>query len=386
MRTHRALASFLVGWYLLLSFGHYLNQRPLWNDEQCVLNNILQLKPAELFSRPLLSNQAFPRAYLWVIQQVSGPFHQHLLVLRFFSLLAMLGAFVVWLKIGRRVLENSWDFVLFVGCWGASMPLVYYAAEIKPYSMDVLVSGLVVLFLLDPQTYRKAWPLLPWLGLFSYAAVFLTFLPLYQLIHDSLRQRRWLPELSLYLGSCALVGALLYLFDFRVSAHYLLEECWHDYFISLHSLKDFLNSLGKGLNNVIGRGFAESPKWVKGPSRIFGGLGLVYLVGAGAARFKKDGFALRSIAPLALALFIVQLVLALLRIYPLGVPRMSLYFLPLLVLMIIMALRCISNKCKALVIFQGLFAAYLVFISLGIAWDVFVNRDLGAESTLYSKH
>ena len=33
----------VIGWYCVLITAHYLGQRPLWNDEQCVLNNIIQM-------------------------------------------------------------------------------------------------------------------------------------------------------------------------------------------------------------------------------------------------------------------------------------------------------------------------------------------------------
>ena len=104
------------------------------------------------------------------------------------------------------------------------MPLVYYAAELKPYSMDVLACGLIVLFLLKPPQHRVlrwSWVLLPFFCLGSYAAIFLFLLPLYNLIHDCYKQRRWLPELSLYLAGSILALSFVYFFDFRVSTHHL---------------------------------------------------------------------------------------------------------------------------------------------------------------------
>lgn len=349
MRFQRVLILILIGWYLILILGHYFNQRPLWNDEICVLNSINNLKPAELFTRPLLSNQEFPRLYLWIIQQFSKPFDHSLLSLRIFSMLAMLGAFFVWLNVAGRALSHTWDFILFIGCWCASMPLVYYAAELKPYSMDVLISGLIVLFLIhqdemkkNHQNYRVILFLFPLLGLLSYPAIFLLLLPLYNLVRDCADEHRLksggacrcLPALSCFLFSYILMLGLVCIFDFRVSvSHQLQVYFWHDYFISFHSLKDFLNSFGKGMNNLIARRFAESPRWIKGPSRIFIGLGLGYMFLAFGRQFKKDHFALRSVITIALALFLMQLLLAIGWVYPLGVPRMSLFYSPLLLLM-----------------------------------------------------
>jgi hypothetical protein len=405
MRYQRVLILIVAGWYLILAMGHYFNQRPLWNDEQCVLSNIIQQKPGELFTGPLLRDQAFPRLYLWTIQHFSKPFNQdllakdtialrpqNLLLLRLFSLAAMMGAFFVWFKVARLALSKPWDLILFIGCWCASMPLVYYAAELKPYSMDVFISGLIVLFLIDPprvpqnpKAYRMTLFFLPLLGLWSYPAIFLLLLPLYNLLRQCFDQRRWLGELSFYLGGYVLMLGLVYLFDFRASVPHLLEEFWHDYFISLHSLKDFLNSFGKGMNNLIARRFAESPRWIKVPSRIFIGLGVAYMLGAFGGQFKRDRFILRSTVTVAFAMFLIQLVLAVLRAYPFAVPRMSLFFSPLLFLMTISLLRFVTQRQKTWGIFlRMLFAGYLLFVSSGIAWDVFIKRDLGAESMLYS--
>ena len=393
MRYQRLLFLVLIGWYLILALGHYFNQRPLWNDEQCVLNSIIQLKPVSLFTRPLLSDQAFPRLYLWMIQQFSKPFNHNLLALRLFSLMAMIGAFFVWLNVARRVLSHSWDLVLFIGTWCASMPLVYYAAELKPYSMDVLSSGLIVLFLLDqdqiqkdPKIYRVILLFLPLLILWSYPAIFLLLLPLYNLIRDCIVKHRWLPELSYFLISYVFTLGLVYLFDFRVSVPHLLAVYWHDYFISFDSLKSFLNTFGKGMNNLIARRFAESPKWVKGPSRIFIGFGVWYMLVAFWGQFKKGRFVLRSVITMTFVLFLLQLVLAMLWVYPFAVPRMSLFFTPLLLLMTIMAMGRLYELFKSWgVIIKIIFAGYLIFVSLGIAWDVFLKGDLGAESTLYMK-
>ena len=392
MKFDRVLILILIGWYLSLAWGHYFNQRPLWNDELCVLNSIIHLKPAALFSQPLLGGQSFPRVYLWAVQQFSNPFDQHLLSLRLFSLLAMIGAFFVWLKISRRVLSHLLDQILFIGCWGASMPLVYYAAELKPYSMDVLAAGLIVLFLIsqdelqkEPHLYRTILLLLPLLALWSYPTIFLLWLPLYHLIRSCIYQRRSKLELLLFSGCFAGVLGVLYFFDFRHTVSNLLEVYWHDYFISFKSMKDFLGTLGKGMNNLIGRRFAESPRWVKIPSRIFIGFGVGYMLLAFWDKFKTDRFILRSIISLAFVIFVIQLILAVLRIYPFAVPRMSLFFTPLLLIMTIMALRRVHEIYKPLgIMVQIIFAGYLIFVSSGIAWNVFFYRNLGAESTLFS--
>jgi len=165
----------------------------------------------------------------------------------------------------------------------------------------------------------------------------------------------------------------------------MMVGIWHEYFISLDSLKDFLSSFGKGMNNLVSRRFAQSPRWVKGPSRIFIGYGVAYMLVVFGGRFKKEGYRLCSLLTVGLAMLLIQLVLAVLRIYPFSVPRLSLFFTPLLLLVTVMAMGSLRERFKrGGRVFQIIFAAYLIFLSLGIGWDVFIKKDLGAESTLYS--
>jgi len=277
------------------------------------------------------------------------------------------------------------------------MPLVYHAAELKPYSMDVLACGLIVEYLLEGRKssdrhdffYKSrachyflsdlpegGWFFLPFLGLWSYPAVFLLLLPLF-----NLRGRK----LYCYLGGYILVLGLLYFFDYRVSAHELMQIFWHDYFISLDSLRHFLDSFGKGLNNLVGRRLAENPHWVKGPSRVLFGMGLIYMLMVFWNDFKKDKMTLRSIVPIAFAMFFLQLLLAILRVYPFAVPRMSLFFTPLMLMMTILAIEELCRRIKPIgILLRIAFAGYLVFISAGITWDVFINKDLGAEAPIFS--
>jgi hypothetical protein len=92
-------ALFLLGWYLFEAALHYFLQRPLWNDEACVLYNIEHLSGWEIFNHVLLKEQAFPRFYLYAIRFVSGFYHNSVLSLRFLPLAAMITAFFVWMAV-----------------------------------------------------------------------------------------------------------------------------------------------------------------------------------------------------------------------------------------------------------------------------------------------
>ena len=94
----RYFITIVILWYVLLCLVHYFCQRPLWNDEECVLLSIKSFSSFELFHKPLAAIQVFPRLYLFFIQQLAKPLHFHLLALRLPSLLCMLAGFFLWLK------------------------------------------------------------------------------------------------------------------------------------------------------------------------------------------------------------------------------------------------------------------------------------------------
>jgi len=389
----------LVGWYCVLITAHYFGQRPLWNDEQCILTNILQQKPVDLFTTPLLREQEFPRLYLWAIQQFSKPFNQNLLALRFFPFLAMLAAFFVWLNVARSQSRDLRTLILFIGCWCASIPLVYHAGELKPYSMDVLVSGLFMLFLYrqpdlrnTPVLYRSLLFFLPLLGVVSYPVIFLYPLPLYNLIRDAYARRRLLPELLFYLGGGICWLLFVYFFDYRVAAAGLLEKSWHSNFILFNSMGEFLKTFGEQFNNIISRWFAEKPQWIRSSSRFFVGSGFLYMLINFWRIFKSEGFRFRSLVPAAFCVFLLHLMIGFLHKYPFSVPRLSLFFAPFLLWMTVLAMQWLRGKSKiAGTILEVIFALYLVIVSAGIARVVFAcNQNLaytgpglGAQSVLW---
>ena len=177
---------FIAVWYVTVCVLHYLSQRPLWLDENMVFESVKTFAPGEFFSRKLAYDQIFSKLYLFVIQRIAEPFSLSLLSVRFMSFFAMLTAFVVWMRIAGQELKGRSAMLTYVLSWAGSSLLVYYSAELKPYSMDVLASGLFVFFIINADRLQKekrplyllGMTLLPLLGLFSYPA-FLFFIFLF---------------------------------------------------------------------------------------------------------------------------------------------------------------------------------------------------------------
>jgi len=383
---------FVVGWYLLLIVLHYFNQRPLWNDEYCIFCNIHDRSVADFFAGPLTHLQQFPRIYLYLIGQWSKAFHFHLLALRFFPFVCMSSAFFIWLYLAQKQMQSLLGVLTFFMCWAASAPLIYYAAELKQYSMDVLCAAIFILFLYHQNNIQKKasgfmyaviLAFLPLLGLFSYPVFFFMVLPVYNILLDIKSNPRLKMFLAIYLISAISVFGIVYCFDLRVSNLSFLSSDWHDHMISLHSPKEFFKTLGENLDNFMSRWFVQDPKWIRMVARFFVCLGCVRLIFGGIKALKRDGCRVCSIHSIAFIVFWEHLTMGALKKYPFVVPRTSLFFAPMLLFLTVDAIQWIKQRNDVVyALVQYSFIAYLLYISLGIAGVIFAG-DMGALPAIW---
>ncbi|HOW35399.1 MAG TPA: hypothetical protein PL155_03175 [Candidatus Omnitrophota bacterium] len=369
----------VIAWYVLLCLAHYFSQRPLWNDEDCVFNSIKAFNAKDIFTRPLLSLQVFPRVYLFAIQQFSKPFDFHLLALRFFSLVFMLAAFLAWIKIARYEFKDKLHYLTFILSWSASAVLIYYSAELKQYSMDVLVGALFLLFLYHQERLQKECRFsvlalilvaLPALIMVSYITFFFLLLPLYNLILSARQQkenRRLLLLIILYVSSAVIFGALSYCFDARLRPVAILTQEWRNHFISFDSPLAFFRSLWEGINNLFVRWFVERPKSLKKIGMFFVAFGFIYLFRGFFSNIKKEKYFLKSLNTVALVVFLELLIMGALKKYPFTVPRTSLFFCPVVLFLTLKGI-VILEKLNPYVyrIIYALYAIYLIYLTISL--------------------
>ena len=367
-----------AGYIWLITF-HFLCQRPLWNDELCVLNNIAHLSPHDLFFRSLLSDQAFPRLYLWCIQQISRHFDYALWSLHLFPFICMLGAFLIWMRIGLLSWPSWTDRLNFVFCWAASIPLIYYAAELKQYSMDVLAGAALTYLLLRVSSGKiSTWWLLvfPLIGIFSYPVLFLMFIPVYVL---------WTTKKVFYeyIAVCGIVVTYVWYVDARHSPAYLLETYWHDYFISFTSVPEFFKTLGEGTNNAISRWFVETPNIFRALARVFLGIAFFHMLWHGVKGIRILDRTIQ-VSTITLLVFIELLILGAFHKFPFTVPRMSLFFAPMLMFCLVDVFATLRQRLpKFYWPIQVMLWAYLAIMSVGIAREV-MQGALGAQTAIWS--
>ncbi len=383
---YRAAFILLVTWYVSMCTVHFLAARSLWNDELAVLDSIRFLKPSELFDSTLQTGQVFPRVYLFFIQSFAKYFGNYTLSLRFFPFVCMMVAFAIWLRVARRELKDPPKYLTFILCWCASIPLIYYSAELKQYSMDVLLSGLFVWFLYSQVQlrsfgglrYMAILALLPLAVFFSYPAYFFLVFPLWNLCLDFKKDRSQARYILVYLLSICVCVAVSYQFDVRLRPVEAVTNGFNDYFIATHSIKDFFQTFGEGVNNLFSRWFVELPKVFRKIARIFMLFGFVYMFAGFFHVIKESKWRVCSVPTIALVVFLELALAGALQKYPFGVPRTALFLCPMLLILTIQGICSVRQYNRyAYYFLHGAFVFYLVVVAVGIS-GVVLNQPLTA--------
>ncbi len=155
----------------------YLLRFPLSGDEAMLAMNLLDRDYAGLV-QPLDFHQIAPPLFLWMELTAVKLLGFHEWSLRLFPLLCGVASLFVFHRLARLLLRGT-ALVLAVGIFAATYSGLRYAAEVKPYGVDLLVSTLLLLLAVrwwrQPDDTRWLWALTAAaplaLGL-SYPAVF----------------------------------------------------------------------------------------------------------------------------------------------------------------------------------------------------------------------
>jgi len=352
-------------WYVVLCIFHYLFQRPLWCDELAVYESVVHFKGMDFFTENLLVGQNFPRLHLFLVHTVSEPFNYSLLSVRFLSFVFMLSAFFLWKNSISREFKDKRDYFVYLLSWCSSAALIYYSAEQKQYSMDVLASAIFVFFLYNQdfleQQRRKYYGVilffLPALITMSYPAFFFFVFPLYNLFVSSRKDKSLIKFLVIYVAAILFFSFLAYYFDMRLRKVYGYD----DYFIYFTSVGEFFKTLGEGTMNLFSRFLVERPRILKKIILPFFIIGFVNIFVIFIANFKKEKFRFVSVKTIALAVFVEMLILGALKKYPFTVPRTSLYFAPIVLFLTLDGI--LSLKKVNLYLYKAVFSLYCILLT-----------------------
>ena len=322
--------------FIFLNLLHYFSLRPLWLDEQYVFASVHDYNYLQIFG-PLKTQQAFPRVYLVIVKFLSQAFDYHLLALRFFSLVSMLAAFFVWIRLYQRHIKEDWVEFFSILAFVCSFRLSYYAAELKPYSMDVLVAGLFCGFFYYQEKFKDKSPslqlyclsgLLPFLIFFSYAGLFIFWIAIVNFLILTIQNRRLTPVLIVNIVSSLLCYWILYHVDLR---HFIYfggyYSYWKNYFLSVESLKGFFTPFGEGFVEMSTWWYGDT-RWLKKMAMGFVPILLYALIRYGG-KVRKGEWGIFTMERLAIVLFLELIVLSVLKKYPFTGDRITLFMAPL---------------------------------------------------------
>ena len=146
-RGRRAAAIGLLAAGAALRIWQFAGGAALWVDEIALAENVLARPLSRLLFEPLGFDQVAPPGFLAAEKAASLLFGPGERSLRLVPLLASLAALALFARLAFRVLAG-WTAVFALGLFAGGVPLVLYAAEAKPYSLDVAAAaGLTLLAL-----------------------------------------------------------------------------------------------------------------------------------------------------------------------------------------------------------------------------------------------
>jgi len=230
----------LFGLGSLFRLRQYLAYLSFWNDEAALALNLSTRGFAELL-HPLTHGQVAPIAFCWIEKVSMLLFGPGELGLRLLPLLAGIGSLPLIYLLGRRTLGARAGLIC-LGLLAVNGEAIRYAAELKPYSLDLLLA-LVFLLLGWRSLYRELRPPdILVLGVGGGVAVWLSFPVIFVLA--TLGSLRALTTTSRHRGrevaTLAVIGGV-WIVSFGLQWYFLgrnavdpaLLEYWSAYFMPL---------------------------------------------------------------------------------------------------------------------------------------------------------
>jgi len=360
--------------FVLICLLHYFSQRPLWLDEGFIYQNLTEYSDSQLLG-PLKHAQAFPRGHLFLSKYTSVAFDYHVLALRFLPLIFMITAFFLWSKVYVRNFSNHWAALLAVFSFVVSYKMTYYAAELKPYAMDVLAIILFFYFFQYQNLYKdKAVDsklfllsvILPFLCWMSYAGIFLFWIIGLNYLLMIRTNKKLIGVLIANIIASIFSLSILYQFDLKYSMNNSMFEYWGSYLICTDNVGCFFDTFFEGFKRLATYWFGYTKLHTK-LSVIFIPFLLFSLIQFGFKNWKEDKFKIHSIDSLGFILFFELFVMGIFKIYPFTGGRITLFLAPFVfyfILKAIQSLRKIHWLESFFLLYYGAFCLFCLGTSL----------------------
>jgi Dolichyl-phosphate-mannose-protein mannosyltransferase len=228
-----AAALMLLG--AMLRLRPYLANRSLWLDESFLALNLVERSFGQLW-QPLDHLQAAPLGFLAIERLAIASLGASEYALRLFPLLCGLASLILLWDVARRLLSPP-GALLALAMLAISERLIYYAVEVKPYSVDVAVALLLwwAFVRWDDEVGAPLRVLLP-TGVLGAVAVWLSYPSVLVLggiglrwLWVPLRARQWsaLALRAVVSGTWVLSFVTVYLVAMRdIGGNPLLRDVW----------------------------------------------------------------------------------------------------------------------------------------------------------------
>lgn len=129
----------------------YIFNRSLWLDEAMLALNIIRHSYLDLL-KPLDYIQTAPPLFLFIVNFLTEKFGYHEYVLRFLPLIAGIASLFLFWYLANKFL-NKFVVPIAVGLLSFSSYAIYYSTEFKQYSVDLMVT--IIILILSVHVYKK---------------------------------------------------------------------------------------------------------------------------------------------------------------------------------------------------------------------------------------
>jgi hypothetical protein len=254
----------------LLRLFQYHAGTSLWGDELSIVRNATSKDLFSLVAQPLSDDQVAPFGFLFLLKLIVNFAGTSEYALRFIPLLCSLISLPLFASLARKVLPRG-EMLAALLFFSTSPPLIRYAAQVKPYSSDLLASLMCLLtacwWLEEISGVSSLWAaaagaMVIW---FSYPSVFvLVTIGLLALGRGARRSASCVKRVTAVLASWLLSGALVAVVEFHrwsAGTQAYMQTFWADWMLPrVLSFSDIGTWLLRVLQDWF-RDFLHLPTW-----------------------------------------------------------------------------------------------------------------------------
>lgn len=148
--TCERISLLLIGLGFILRLNHYFDNRSLWLDEACAALNIAHASYSEILNaKGLLDDFAFPpMGFVLVTKVLTQILGVSEYVWRLFPLICGLISVILFYKLLRKNMGHT-AMLIALAFFAVLDPLIYYSSEFKHYSIDVMITLLILVLFQD---------------------------------------------------------------------------------------------------------------------------------------------------------------------------------------------------------------------------------------------